>query len=508
MIFSKITKNEQTSLFFLASLILLIIRLIAIPFIPFGNDEAYYWDWGRDIRLSYYDHPPGVSWIAYLGNSIFEDPRYSRILVPFFHFGGAVLQFIALSIIVKPNKISAGQATTLFLLTQIIPYSFVGGFLLLPDSGLLILLPALFLSITNVLKYPKHMRLVRKEQILIGILLGLSFNFKYHGLIIGGTGIIYALWNRRKNFFQDLSGWIVAGLSFMVVSYPVIYWNIANNFLSFKYQIEHGTGNLTFSFSLLLKLLIAEIVFLSPLVFLIIIKKFSNKKPLWNKAGNLALAMGMPLLLFIILLSPFKEILPHWVVPSFWVLVPILSTTVISKKGLTLTTYYSIGLVTALLYLAISTNFQTKVFRWVNNKPSGLGELTLWPYVTDHLKAIEFTHPRNFLADKGETESFETCPGGADKHYIASLRWYWVAQLAANLPDHPKVISLDSNYLSYYTFRDDLSDYTGCRVILVGQLKHFDENQIKQKLSIIKTDYFEPQYHSDRKMIILWGKLK
>ena len=45
----------------------LIIKLALAAYIPFFYDEAYYWFWGNNLRLSYYDHPPFVSYLYFLG---------------------------------------------------------------------------------------------------------------------------------------------------------------------------------------------------------------------------------------------------------------------------------------------------------------------------------------------------------------------------------------------------------------------------------------------------------
>lgn len=37
--------------------LVLVFRLWVASEIPFGNDEAYYWDWGRAPQASYFDHP-------------------------------------------------------------------------------------------------------------------------------------------------------------------------------------------------------------------------------------------------------------------------------------------------------------------------------------------------------------------------------------------------------------------------------------------------------------------
>ena len=51
----------------LALIVALLIRWLMSSTIPLGHDETYYWDWGRNLQWSYYDHPPGVAWLRSAG---------------------------------------------------------------------------------------------------------------------------------------------------------------------------------------------------------------------------------------------------------------------------------------------------------------------------------------------------------------------------------------------------------------------------------------------------------
>lgn len=50
--------------------LLLFIKILISQFLPFYSDEAYYWVWGQNPRLSYFDHPPN-DWMAFLYWGIF-----------------------------------------------------------------------------------------------------------------------------------------------------------------------------------------------------------------------------------------------------------------------------------------------------------------------------------------------------------------------------------------------------------------------------------------------------
>ena len=111
--------------------------------IPLGNDEAYYWDWGRHLMLSYFDHPPGVAWVARAGSLLFGgDSLGARGLVPLMH----VVATLALASCVSTMKgelLTRGDWYRLLLVVQVVPIFGLGGFLLMPDAGLLMFLSVL-----------------------------------------------------------------------------------------------------------------------------------------------------------------------------------------------------------------------------------------------------------------------------------------------------------------------------------------------------------------------------
>ena len=46
------------------------IKFILAFFIPVLGDEAYYWFWGQNLQLSYFDHPGMVGWLTWAGSQL------------------------------------------------------------------------------------------------------------------------------------------------------------------------------------------------------------------------------------------------------------------------------------------------------------------------------------------------------------------------------------------------------------------------------------------------------
>ena len=50
--------------------ILLFAKIFISVFLPFFSDEAYYWVWSKNLKLSYFDHPPFISWLFLIGSPL------------------------------------------------------------------------------------------------------------------------------------------------------------------------------------------------------------------------------------------------------------------------------------------------------------------------------------------------------------------------------------------------------------------------------------------------------
>ena len=59
----KDSKYQRSSLLLIGAVLLFRLLYAAIfPVNPVG-DEAYYWDWGRQLDYGYYSKPPLIAWL-------------------------------------------------------------------------------------------------------------------------------------------------------------------------------------------------------------------------------------------------------------------------------------------------------------------------------------------------------------------------------------------------------------------------------------------------------------
>ena len=53
--------------FFLLLAVLGVVYAALAGWAPLHDDELYYWCWSKELQLSYFDHPPLLGWLEWLG---------------------------------------------------------------------------------------------------------------------------------------------------------------------------------------------------------------------------------------------------------------------------------------------------------------------------------------------------------------------------------------------------------------------------------------------------------
>ena len=488
-----------------------IARLFLAAVVPLGNDEVYYWDWGRHPKLSYFDHPPGVSWLSSVAQGIFGETTgglQARGIAPLFHLASSLLLF---KIYVQ---LSVGRRTrtsdlSFLALTQLIPAFGIGGFLLLPDAGLLLFSTAGLFIALGVARRPETPSLW--DGIALGLVAGCAGLFKYHAAPIFG-GILLAVASLKNGrLFQAKSFWAVTILTGITVTLPVWIWNYQHEMSSFAFQASRGISGAHLDLSRALRTLSGELIFLTPGFFGLLIMTIGNLWRYRNRAPDRLILWGcLPLIALIHLTMTYKEVLPHWGLPAFWLLIPeaaILAGQKWSPRRLNL--HLSVaGILTGCIiaFTAVPT-FRNKLVARANGYPGALGELTFWPDFFRSPQAIE-------LRDKVETSlkmnggSQPIPPGCPPEPILASFRWFTVAHMAWSIPGHPLVRSFEAGQKYYYYDRDADASSTGCSVLAMGEKAHADQDQVQRLMDVKMSGEIIDGNYLDRPVSWFAGYLK
>lgn len=233
----------------------LFVKLAVSVVIPLTNDEAYYWVWSQNMQLSFYDHPPFVAWLFWLGDKI--DFWGGMVRWPGVLLGHATLGLWLL--ILKPY-FNEEQGFYWLLLALLSPL--VGGtnLVVTPD------LPLLFFYALSLFVFYEWRKNPRWWMSLaLGLSVGLGMTSKYVMILFPLSLLPLILLSRqlRGPFFRQLI-WIACG--FAIGALPVWLWNVLNDFASIRFQAEHGLGHKIWKPSWTVEYILAQIGLVFPII--------------------------------------------------------------------------------------------------------------------------------------------------------------------------------------------------------------------------------------------------
>jgi 4-amino-4-deoxy-L-arabinose transferase-like glycosyltransferase len=330
-----------------------VVRLAVSPSFGLGVDEAHYFLYAKYLDLSYVDHPPLVGW--------FHAPIYylfgtSEFLV---RLPAIILFALTTYLLYQFTAALSGSRQIALLAALAVNSSFLFNalsFMLLPDSFLYPLMLLVIFTIKKMETSPEP-----KYFIFLGLLLGLAGLAKYTAILFVPPLVAYFIIKRRYDLLVSKQMLLAAIIALLMVS-PVLYWNIQNDFVSFRYQTGHVMGSSSIDMKAFFTSLVAQFGSYSPFLFLIAFYGFFKSFRDNNDWIRLALLFGGAILIFFLYTSLRETALPHWNSPFYLLFIPIgvyyLSRPVRNKKKIFLNVSIGFSLiVTLLLYAELGGKF-------------------------------------------------------------------------------------------------------------------------------------------------------
>ncbi len=224
----------------------LAIRLAYAALLPLFPDETYYWDWSRHLAGGYFDHPPMIALLIGGGTTL------SRLLgagpTPFAVRLLPVLAgaFASLAAIGIARRLAGDAAAwTAAIVFALMPLAATGLVLATPDAPLLAFSAAALYGVVRALQSPPRSRTSLWWWSLAGVALGLAFASKYTSILLPLT-VVAAVVARPslRTRLRELGPYVACVLA-TIVFLPVLRWNAAHDWISFRFQIQHGLGSPT-----------------------------------------------------------------------------------------------------------------------------------------------------------------------------------------------------------------------------------------------------------------------
>jgi 4-amino-4-deoxy-L-arabinose transferase-like glycosyltransferase len=296
--------------------------------IEFSVDEAHYALYAQHLAWSYFDHPPLVGWIQWPLVALTSSEGIIRLIPELLWILSCYLVY---QVTVQVHHFIRGRNAG--YLTSALPSANLCGLLAVlvvvaaPMLNILAigLLPDTLLAPLSLGLMLMALRWLSKDQfsisdwIITGILLGLAGLSKYTAAFTALALLFVFLSTPRKSWVTKVGFWLAVMIALVLIT-PVLYWNWANDWISFKYQLAHGSGGQWLWRRLGAYIGIQILVFGPLFIFgsFIFLKDCMHA----TKISLLAL-FGFFLIPFVIFVSlSGGGGLPHWTSPAWFCLAP------------------------------------------------------------------------------------------------------------------------------------------------------------------------------------------
>ena len=423
--------QRLSTLFLVASLVLLGIRLYAASNIGFGDSEALYAAYAAHPQPAYLDHPGLVGLVMHaLGDNGLVTPLRVHL---FTAFGATIVPWLAYFTALKLGA-SRRRAVLAGLVLLTVPQTAVGLFGLTPD--LLLAVTWLATLLCAGLGLEEDIKTTKGAALLLtaGLFAGISCAAKASGVLLVASLVVTYVSLARQGSPQARSRWPWAGLvSGLVVLAPIFVFEQQHGWPMLVHRLvdtQHGAGIALRNLGALVG---GQLGYVSPVfcVLAVIVARDLVRTRNENAISRL-LFFGfavpiVPLTVFC-LWSPVAE--PHWIAPALLVLPIHAARRATTGSVLVSRRWFVAGLGTA----AALTVF---AHAWVLLPESG----KLLPASVDAKADISselYGWPRVTNAIKDQLKSVAT-PFDPEGREVVVVGPHWVVcgQLAAAMPTQP-----------------------------------------------------------------------
>lgn len=231
--------------------VLVLARLVFGLLLPIVTDEAYYLAWAQRLDWGYFDHPPVVAWLAWIGRQVpgietflsqltavlpmlnHETPIRADTLG--LRFGPLLLSIGTLALVwsMLGNfgiKDWRARAAGLLLISGSL-YSLGASVLVTPDAGLT------FCWIFALNEAAVALTKDERRWLSAGVVTGLGILSKYIMVVIGPVFLV-ALWRRKGALRRPWP--YVGGLLCLLTISPHLLWQAQHDWVTVKFQMGHG----------------------------------------------------------------------------------------------------------------------------------------------------------------------------------------------------------------------------------------------------------------------------
>ena len=300
-----------------------VLRLIADAFVGLGTDESYSIGVARDLRLSYFDHPPLHYWILHLVQPVLGGGRADRLPFMALFAGASWLMFVL-------TRRLFGERAALWAVGALNLsgfFSMAAGSWVLPDGPLMFALMGASTALARAwFPAPHEAPSAWRGWLAAGVWIGVAALSKYQAaLFCVGVGLIVLTVKRARGDLLRPAPYVAAILTLAILS-PVLIWNAQHHWASFVFQGGRGAPDKLHLFGGLLALT-GQALLLLPWIFapMAAAAVLAARGGPENERRWFCLMLAAPAVVLFTLTPMFgPKALPHWSMPGWILLFPLL----------------------------------------------------------------------------------------------------------------------------------------------------------------------------------------
>ena len=203
------------------------LRLLLFLGLDLYADEAYYWLWSRHPAAGYFDHPPMVAWLVWLGSRAVQGELGVRL--PFIACG--VLAVVFAGLIARELSDDPRAPVTAALLAAAAPILTLTGGLALPDAPV----EAAYGAATWLVARARG-----RTWAWAGVAVGLALLSKFTAALLAPALLLLVVLDPELRAELG-SPWPWVGAVVAVGLFlPNLLWNATHDWIAVRFQLRHG----------------------------------------------------------------------------------------------------------------------------------------------------------------------------------------------------------------------------------------------------------------------------
>lgn len=358
------------------------LRIWIAPAVGLSVDEAHYALYGLYLDWSYFDHPPLIGWLQ-AGVLPFSTSDLALRFLPVVLFALSAFSLHQLCQTFFPHESPWLGTLSVVLLHSAAMLQLVG-FAMLPDTPLLLIGLRSLLTLHAILLESRT-----RDWLWLGVWLGLAALAKYTAITLVFTVIIALSATRQWGQLRRRGVWLATLVSLAFIS-PILFWNARHDWISFAYQLHHGTGNLNWELKSFAVSQAAQFFVYGPLLFVFgwigLLHSWHERRSL---GVLLCLALALPVLLMFGWNSGYVMSLPHWTALGWVALAPLAARRILAAWDRT-SGRIIVGVFGAISLVIVAVMLSELRFSWLPFKDNGnpLRDLYGWQQASQKAETL------------------------------------------------------------------------------------------------------------------------